>query len=85
MTRVVALGAALLLGALLAAGGGEAKLVQSSKLHARVGPGFSISLTNDSGTRVTRLDPGTYEIESRTSRRTSSICGAQVSIEQLYR
>ena len=63
MARVVALGTALLVAALLAAGGGDAKLVQSSKLHARVGPGFSISLTNDSGARVTRLDPGTYEIE----------------------
>lgn len=63
MTRLVALGTALLVAALLAATGGEAKPDQSSKLHARVGPGFSISLTNDSGARVTNLDPGTYEIE----------------------
>jgi plastocyanin len=63
MTRVLALAVALLATALLVAAGGEAGGAQSSKLHAKVGPGFAISLTNDSGARVTRLDPGTYEIE----------------------
>jgi plastocyanin len=55
--------AVLLLAAAGLAAGGEATPSQSSKLHARVGPGFTISLTNDAGARVTKLDPGTYEIE----------------------
>jgi plastocyanin len=63
MTRVAVLVAALLVAGLLAAAGGGATPEQSSKLHAKVGPGFAISLTNDVGARVTRLDPGTYEIE----------------------
>jgi plastocyanin len=61
--RLAVLVSALLVVASLAAAGGDATLEQSSKLHARVGPGFTISLTNDGGTRVTKLDPGTYEIE----------------------
>jgi plastocyanin len=61
--RLAVLVSALLVVASLAAAGGDATLEQSSKLHARVGPGFTISLTNDAGTRVTKLDPGTYEIE----------------------
>jgi len=63
MRRLTILVSALLVVASLAAAGGDATLEQSSKLHARVGPGFTISLTNDAGTRVTKLDPGTYEIE----------------------
>ena len=63
MRRLVVLVSALLVVASLAAAGGDATLEQSSKLHARVGPGFTISLTNDAGARVTKLDPGTYEIE----------------------
>lgn len=63
MTRISVLAAALLMAALLAAAGGDAAPAQSSKLHAKVGPGFTIALTNDAGARVTRLDPGTYEIE----------------------
>ncbi len=47
----------------LAAAGSEATATQSTKLHARVGPGFTISLTTGAGARVTKLDPGTYEIE----------------------
>ena len=43
--------------------GGQATPEQSTKLHGRVGPGFSISLTTDAGAPVTKLDPGTYEIE----------------------
>ena len=34
----------------------------SVRLNAVVGPGFTISLTDAAGTRVTQLDPGTYEI-----------------------
>ena len=63
MRRLTVLVGALLVVASLAAAGGEATLDQSSKLHARVGPGFTISLTNDAGARVTKLDAGTYEIE----------------------
>jgi plastocyanin len=63
MTRFLVLAAMLLVAMLLAAAGGEATPAQSSKLHAKVGPGFTISLTNDSGARVTKLDPGTYEVE----------------------
>lgn len=63
MRRLAVLVSALLVVASLAAAGGDATLEQSSKLHARVGPGFTISLTNDAGARVTKLDPGTYEIE----------------------
>ncbi len=61
--RIVVLAGALFAAALLAAAGGEATTSQSTKLHARVGPGFTISLTNDAGSRVAKLDPGTYEIE----------------------
>jgi plastocyanin len=36
---------------------------QNTKLVATVGPGYTIVLRDASGTRVTRLDPGTYDIE----------------------
>ena len=48
---------------LLFASGGQATPGQSTTLHGRVGPGFSIVLTTESGARVTKLDPGTYEID----------------------
>ena len=35
---------------------------QTPKLIASVGPGAEISLTDASGTRVTQLQPGTYEV-----------------------
>jgi plastocyanin len=35
---------------------------QQTRLIAIVGPDYNISLTHENGTRVTRLDPGTYEI-----------------------
>ena len=63
MGRVSGVVLALVATGLLLASGGQATTDQSSKLHARVGPGFTISLTNDAGARVTKLDPGTYEIE----------------------
>jgi plastocyanin len=63
MTRVLALATAVLAAAFLGAGGGGAASTQNPKLHARVGPGFSIGLTDGSGARVTQLDPGTYDIE----------------------
>ena len=61
--RLAALAAIAFLAASLGAAGGEATPTQSSTLHARVGPGFSISLRTDTGALVTSLDPGTYEIE----------------------
>ena len=36
---------------------------QNTKLFATVGPGFEIVLRDANGVRVTRLDPGTYDIE----------------------
>jgi plastocyanin len=36
---------------------------QAVTFHGAVGPGFTIALTNDAGTIVTHLDPGTYDIE----------------------
>lgn len=62
MTRLAAVSACLVVAASLAGGGG-ATPVQNTKLSAAVGPGFTISLRNASGARVTRLDPGTYDIE----------------------
>ena len=41
---------------------GGARTAQTT-LHGVVGPGFTISLTDDSGNRVTHLDPGTYTID----------------------
>lgn len=37
--------------------------MQNAKLVATVGPGFTIVLRDASGARVTKLDPGTYDIE----------------------
>jgi len=63
MIRLPALAAVLLAAALFGAAGGEGASAENPKLHAKVGPGFSISLTDASGARVTKLDPGTYDIE----------------------
>src|SRR5919109_1589688 len=41
---------------------GGARTAQTT-LHGVVGPSFTISLTDDSGNRVTHLDPGTYTID----------------------
>lgn len=64
MTRLALVFAALVVAASLAGGGG-ATPVQNTKLSASVGPGFTISLRDASGARVTRLDPGTYDVEVR--------------------
>ena len=63
MGRLTALVGALLVVASLVATGGEATPSQAAKLHARVGPSFTISLSTESGARVTKLDPGTYVIQ----------------------
>jgi plastocyanin len=63
MTRFPGLVLVLVVIALLLASGGQATPGQSTTLHGRVGPGFTISLTTASGAPVTHLDPGTYDIE----------------------
>ena len=63
MRRLAVLAICLFVVASLGASGGEATPEQATKLHARVGPGFTISLSTEAGARVTNLDPGTYEIE----------------------
>ncbi len=62
MIRVLALSAAFIAAALVVSGVGAAP-AQNTKLFGTVGPGFTISLRDASGARVTRLDPGTYDIE----------------------
>jgi len=62
VTRLAAVVACLVVAASLAGGGGAAP-VQNTKLSATVGPEFTIVLRDASGARVTRLDPGTYDIE----------------------
>jgi plastocyanin len=63
MHRLVALVSVSVAAVLLVAAGGGAASAQSTKLHAKVGPGFTIGLTDESGARVSTLEPGTYEIE----------------------
>jgi plastocyanin len=62
MRRLVVLAVSLLVVASLGAAGGEATPAQATKLHARVGPGFTISLSTEAGAPVRALDPGAYEI-----------------------
>lgn len=62
MKRFLVLGSVVLATVLLGASGGTAAPA-TGELQARVGPGFTISFTDDNGMRITKLDPGTYEIE----------------------
>jgi hypothetical protein len=62
MSRRLSLVLLAVAAALLFALPGGARTAQTT-LHGVVGPGFTISLTDDSGNRVTHLDPGTYTIE----------------------
>jgi len=62
MSRRVSLALVVVAAALAFALPGGARTAQTT-LHGVVGPGFTISLTDDSGNRVTHLDPGTYTIE----------------------
>jgi plastocyanin len=55
--------AALAAAALLAAADGAAVHAQNPKLFGTVGPGESIVLRDAQGNRVTRLDPGTYDVD----------------------
>lgn len=59
MRRRALLIAVFMTGALASPGAVDAANV---RLIAGVGPGFVISLTTESGQRVTQLDPGTYDI-----------------------
>jgi plastocyanin len=63
--RAVAFASSLAFAALLCVADGSASPAQSTKLVGTVGPGFSIVLADAQGTRVTRLDPGTYDVEVR--------------------
>jgi plastocyanin len=66
MIRVAVLAFALFtLAAVLAAASGEAVEAQNPKLVGSVGPDFEIALRDAQGNRVTKLDPGTYDIEVR--------------------
>jgi plastocyanin len=55
--------AGLAVAALLWAADGAAVHAQNPKLFGTVGPGESIVLRDAQGARVTRLDPGTYDVE----------------------
>jgi plastocyanin len=61
--RAAALLSACVAAALLAIANGAAATAQTPTLHGTVGPEFSIILRDAQGDRVTKLDPGTYEIE----------------------
>lgn len=63
VTRVAVLAAGIVVAALLGAGDGAALQAQNPKLVANVGPEATISLRTAGGAAVTKLDPGTYDIE----------------------
>ena len=62
MSRRLSLALLAVAAALTFALPGGARPAQTT-LHGVVGPGFTIILTDDSGNRVTHLDPGTYTID----------------------
>jgi plastocyanin len=67
MNRVPGIAAAAAAGlaaaALLGSANGAAAPGQTPTLHGTVGPDFEIALRDEQGNRVTKLDPGTYEVE----------------------
>jgi len=63
MSKLVVVASLLAAAALLGATRGSAGPVQETKLIGTVGPESTISLTDAQGNRVTKLDPGSYEIE----------------------
>ncbi len=63
MSRLALAVAALAAIGLVAAATGGAAPRQTPTLHGSVGPEFEISLRDDQGNRVTKLDPGTYDVE----------------------
>ena len=62
MTRAAALVFALAVAALLGAADGTAVQAQTPKLFGTVGPEFTIVLRDAQGTRVTTIEPGTYDV-----------------------
>ena len=79
MSRLAVFATVLLATALLGASGGAAA-PSTGELQARVGPGFTISFTDDAGTRITKLDPGTYviEVEDESSQHNFHLMGPGV-------
>ncbi|MDQ3671453.1 MAG: hypothetical protein M3364_03310, partial [Actinomycetota bacterium] len=65
MTRVAALAVALAVAALLGAADGAAVQAQNPKLFGTVGPEFEISFRDAQGDKVTKLEPGTYDVQVR--------------------
>jgi plastocyanin len=63
VTRAAVLAVGLVVAALLGAGDGAAVQAQNPRLVANVGPEMQISLRTAAGAAVTKLDPGTYDIE----------------------
>ncbi len=63
MIRAAALAVALAVAAFIGAANGAAVSTQNPKLFGTVGPEFSINLRDAQGNRVTKLDPGAYDIE----------------------
>jgi plastocyanin len=63
--RLAALLIAVVTAVLLGSADGAASPAQETKLFGTVGPEFTITLEDAQGNRVTRLDPGAYEIEVR--------------------
>jgi len=65
MTRAAALAVALAVAALLGAADGAAVQVQNPKLFGTLGPDFEISFRDAQGGKVTKLEPGTYDVQVR--------------------
>jgi plastocyanin len=63
MTRAVALAIALVLAALLGVGDGAAVETQNPKLIGTVGDDMTITFRTAGGGAVSRIDPGTYDVE----------------------
>lgn len=63
MSRLGVVVATLAAAVLVATATGGAAPIQTPTLHGSVGPEFEISLRDDQGNKVTKLDPGTYEVE----------------------
>jgi len=65
LTRAAAFVVALVVAALLGAADGAAVQAQNPKLFGTVGPEFEISFRDAQGNKVTKLDPGTYDVQVR--------------------
>jgi plastocyanin len=63
VTRAAVLTVGIVVAALLGVGDGAAVQAQNPKLIGVVGPLQTITLRTEAGARVTKLDPGTYDIE----------------------